>query len=264
MRQVFSSPRLENVERVATLLGEAGIETRITHGRSYKGGLRGAFSYREGARTGPVPAVWVVKSEDQPPARAILRAAGLLDSTRSDTGYALPLFRTEMPTSANDPARKRAFRLKIGLLLVIAVVIGLTFLSLRGPQVVPQQVRAALPAGDSPTPDSLVIAVLAGELPTRAGQEICLEVDGGDPSPSLLAHLPPSPGNVLPASRCAADVHLQTLAVGSYRRSASGGSIVLDRRRGSSLVVSHTYDVRPEGTGWRVVELIDSIPPVGT
>ena len=37
MRQVFSSPRLENVERVSQLLEEAGIETRITHGRSYKG-----------------------------------------------------------------------------------------------------------------------------------------------------------------------------------------------------------------------------------
>jgi hypothetical protein len=254
VRQVFSSPRLENVERVATLLGEAGIETRITDGRSYKGGLRGAFSYREAARTGPVPAVWVVKSEDQPPARAILRAAGLLDSTRSDTGYALPLFRTEMPASAGDPGRKRAFRLKIGLLLVIAIVIVLTFVSLRGPQVAPPQ-HAALPAGDSPTPDSLVIAVLSGELPTRTGQEVCLEVDGGDPSQALLARLPPTPGKVLPASQCVANTQLQTLAVGSYRRNASGsGTIVLDRRRGPSRVVSHTYDVRPEGNGWRVVE----------
>lgn len=254
MRQVFSSLRLENVERVATLLGEAGIETRITHGRSYRGGLRGNFSYREAARTGPVPAVWVVKSEDQPPARAILRAAGLLDSTRSDTGYALPLFRTEMPAAAGDPGRKRAFRLKIGLLVVIAVVIVLAFLSLPGPQVAPPQ-PAALPAGDSPTPDALVVAVLSGELPTRAGQAVCLEVDGGDPSPALLARLLPTPGHVLPASQCVADAQVQTLSVGAYRRHASGaGTIVLDRRRGQSLVVSHTYDVRPEGSGWRVVE----------
>ena len=32
MRQVFSSPRLENVEQVARLLEDAGIETRITDG----------------------------------------------------------------------------------------------------------------------------------------------------------------------------------------------------------------------------------------
>ncbi len=253
MRQVFSSPRLENVERVAALLREAGIETRVTDGRSYKGGLRGAFSYREGARTGPVPAVWVVKSEDQPPARAILRAAGLLDSTRTDTGYALPMFRTEMPLPANDPSRKRAFRLKIGLLLVIAVVIVLSFLSLR-PQLALQDMRAELPAGDSPTPDSLVVAVLAGELPTRAGQQICLAVDGADPSPALLAQLPPSPGKVFPASQCAPNTQLQTLSVGTYRTNASGGTIVFDRRRGPTLVVSHTYDVRPDAAGWRVIE----------
>jgi hypothetical protein len=254
MRQVFSSPRLENVERVATLLGEAGIETRITNGRSYRGALRGNFSYRNQARTGPEPAVWVVKSEDQPPARSILRAAGLLDSTRSDTGYALPMFRTEMPGPEGDPGRKRAFRLKIGLLVVIAVVIVLTFVSLRGPPVMPPQ-HAALPAGDSPTPDSLVVAVLSGELPTRAGQTVCLEVDGGDPSTALLASLSTTPGKVLPASQCVARTQVQTLSVGAYRRHASGaGTIVLDRLRGQSLVVSHTYDVRPEGSGWRVIE----------
>ena len=112
MRQVFSSPRLENVERVAALLREAGIETRVTQARSYKGGLRGDFSYRDHVRTDPVPAVWVVKSEDQPAAREILRDAGLLDSTRVATGYTLPMFRTEAADVADSPARKRAFRLK--------------------------------------------------------------------------------------------------------------------------------------------------------
>ena len=60
MRQVFSSQRLENVEGVARLLRDAGIEVRVTHGRSYKGNRRGTFSYRE--QEGPQPAVWVVRS----------------------------------------------------------------------------------------------------------------------------------------------------------------------------------------------------------
>src|SRR3546814_11896478 len=105
MRQVFSSPRLENVERVAQLLEEAGVQTRLTHGRSYRGGLRGNFSYREGADAKPVPAVWVVRSEDQPRARALLRELGLLDSTRGDTGYRLPTFRSE---TAEAPADARS------------------------------------------------------------------------------------------------------------------------------------------------------------
>ena len=82
MRQVFSSPRLENVERVAKLLRDAGVDTRITHGRSYKGNRRSEFSYRDDNRSEPIPAVWVVKSEDQPKAREILREAGLLEYLR--------------------------------------------------------------------------------------------------------------------------------------------------------------------------------------
>jgi hypothetical protein len=257
MRQVFSSPRLENVERVATLLREAGIETRITHGRSYKGGLRGNFSYRDHTRIDPVPAVWVVKSEDQPAAREILRSAGLLASTRGETGYTLPVFRTEEPAVADDPARKRAFRLKAGLLLVIAVVIVLAFVSQCSPRraTTPPNpaIVAPLPAGMAPVPNSLAIAVLAGELPTRAGQSVCLAIDEGDPSGALLAALPPSAGKVLPASQCAARPDLQTLAIGNFRRSGAGGTITLERRRGTALIATSTYDVRPEGSGWRVV-----------
>ena len=258
MRQVFSSPRMENVERVAQLLREAGIETRITHGRSYKGGLHGEFSYRDHTRTDPVPAVWVVLSEDQPAAREMLRAAGLLDSTRGETGYTLPAFRTELPVSTGDPARKRSFRLKVGLLLVIAMVIALMFVSLRKPQQEATKPRpapiAALPKGDASTPDALAVAVLAGELPTRANQAICLAVDGRDPSPSLLALLPPSPGKVLPASQCGQRADVPTLEIGAYRQAASGATIVLERRRGAAMVISHTYAVRPDGNGWRVIE----------
>jgi len=255
MRQVFSSPRLENVERVAALLKQAGIETRITQARSYKGGLRGDFSYRDHVRTDPVPAVWVVKSEDQPAARELLREAGLLDSTRVATGYTLPMFRTEAAESAASPARKRAFRLKAGLLLVIAVVLVLAFLSQLGPSsrrpaAAP---RAALPAGFSPTPDTLATAVLSGELPKHAGQPVCLSIDGQDPSPSLLARLPSIPGTVLPASQCKDHPERQSLVVGDYRHGGRGGTITFERRRGA-VVIPHHYDVRAEGNGWRLVE----------
>ena len=227
MRQVFSSPRMENVERVAKLLRDAGIETRITHGRSYKGGLRGEFSYRDHVRTEPVPAVWVVLSEDQPAAREILRAAGLLDSTRMETGYSLPAFRTELPVLPADPARRRSFRLKVGLLLVIAMVIALMVVSLRKPPAAALRTPVAeLPKGDVPTPDSLAVAVLAGELPTRSGQTVCLAVDGSTPSPALLAMLPASPGKVLPASQCGATTDAPTLEIHAYRPTAAGATSV--------------------------------------
>lgn len=251
MRQVFSSPRMENVERVAKLLRDAGIDARITHGRSYKGGLRGDFSYRDHVRVDPIPAVWVVKSEDQPAAREILRGAGLLDSTRGETGYTLPVFRTETPDAIIEPGRKRAFRLKIGLLVVIAVVIVLAFVSMRTP---PAVTTGALPAGDSATPDALAVAVLSGELPSHAGQTICLSVDGHDPSPSLLGALHAPAGVVVPASRCPASPQQLALAITAYRTSGATGTIQLSRRRGATVIATHHYDVRPEGSGWRVVE----------
>lgn len=259
MRQVFSSPRVENVEGVAQLLREHGIQVRVTHGRSYRGGLRGNFSYRDGAREGPVPAVWVVLSEDQPRARAMLREHGLLDSTRSDTGYRLPAFRTEDPVAADDPGRRRAFRLKIGLLLVIAVVIGLAFFAQIGRPPVPRAPAAvALPAGVSPTPDALALAVLAGELPDRAGQAVCLSVDGHDPSPALLAALPPTPGQVIALSQCpAADV--PRLAITDYRAHAPSGAGSIDLSRAADAGATprvDTYEVSHNARGWRVIELL--------
>ena len=90
MRQVFSSLRIENVEGIAKMLEAEGIEVRITHGRSYKGGWAGRRSYQEAEKGGPLPAVWVVKSEDQPRARQLLRDAGLLDTTRGGSDSFLP------------------------------------------------------------------------------------------------------------------------------------------------------------------------------
>ena len=260
MRQVFSSPRLENVERVSQLLEDAGIETRITHGRSYKGTRRGDFSYRDHTREGPMPAVWIVKSEDQIRGREILREAGLIDTTRagSDTFLPASLHRREEERKADAGAR-RAFRLKLGLLAVIAIVIVLAFVAQRKSELHAPLANTApaLPAGVVATPDALARAVLAGELPTRAGQAACRSVDGHDPAPSLLAALQGhTPGRVLPASRCPADAATPTLAIHDYRpRGATpAGTITLDRVRGGRLLIRHGYDVRPDAGGWRVVE----------
>jgi hypothetical protein len=44
------------------------------------------------------------------------------------------------------------------------------------------------------------------------------------------------------------------LAVGNYRRHGASGTIDLVRARDGRLLVTHSYEVRPEGAGWRVVE----------
>ena len=126
MRQVFTSPRLENVEGVANLLGEHGIETYISGGRSYKGARRQPFSYRD--KHGEAqPAVWIVKAEDQPRARELLRQAGLIDSTRTDSYLAEPYQPQAGPAPGSGAV---AFRVKLVLLAAIVMFVVMIVLRL--------------------------------------------------------------------------------------------------------------------------------------
>ncbi len=124
MRQVFSSVRLENVEGVAKLLGEHGIEVRITNGRSYKGNRRGGFSYLDKDRnTAAQPTVWVVFPDDQLKARALLREAGLMDTTREglrpETSRPAPI----APTPGYFASRARMW-----VLIAVVILGGMTTL----------------------------------------------------------------------------------------------------------------------------------------
>ena len=124
MRQVFSSVRLENVEGVAKLLSEHGIETRITNGRSYKGNRRGGFSYLDKGRNAAAqPTVWVVFPDDQIKARALLREAGLMETTRES-------FVPESSRPASTPPAPGYFasRARMWLLIVVVILGGMTTL----------------------------------------------------------------------------------------------------------------------------------------
>lgn len=123
MRQLFSSSRLETVEGVARLLNEAGIETWVNEGRSYKGSRRRAFSFREGGDSGAMPGVWVMKAEDLTRARTLLRDAGLIDSTRAESFRQLP------PNTHSPASPKRVVsrvRLVVLALLAMAVMVTLS------------------------------------------------------------------------------------------------------------------------------------------
>ena len=120
MRQIYMSPRMENIERVVALMAEHGIQTSIGNRRAYQGSDWKRFSYTQPGDSDSWPQVSVVRSEDQTRARQILRDAGLEPATR---------FADELAASrsAGDPRahRRASTRLK---LIVLALIAGVAIL----------------------------------------------------------------------------------------------------------------------------------------
>lgn len=118
MRQIYTSPRADNVDRVVALLNAAGIETTLTNRIGWKGGQWKRFSYGAGGNERESwPQVWVVHSNDQTRAREILREIGLEPAVRFADELA-------MSRSGTDIARARAAASKRFKLIVLALVTG--------------------------------------------------------------------------------------------------------------------------------------------
>jgi hypothetical protein len=291
MRQVFSSPRIENVEGVARLLEDAGIEVRITHGRSYRSAIRGNFSYRESADAGPRPAVWIVKSEDQPRARQLLREAGLLHTAAGP--MPMDSYIPETPHMNRErvviaaPTSRRASRIRYGLLAGIALMVVLTYVATRSPT--PQTASSApVPASASAparsgaatpatvagpiaapstayviaTPPALAEMLFAAELDARQADLFCLAIDGADPPAELLARLNPSRGEARPASACSDDARDRvSIDVTRYRTDGSGvGTVgVVIHHSGSDAPRENQIrqlEVQRTGDRWQVLRVL--------
>ncbi len=149
MRQVFTSQRLETVEGVARLLEDAGIPVHVSHARSYRSRRSGQFSFSDPSPAKSHPAVWVRVPEDQPRARELLRQAGLMTTTRSYSD--LPDTVAGLPPSRFAGGSRWAWRLRIGLLAIIAAVAVFIWLGrsgTRAPVQAPPDVQ--LPAASPP------------------------------------------------------------------------------------------------------------------
>lgn len=272
MRQVFSSARLENVERVADMLRAEGIEVQISNGRSYKGNRRGTFSYRDQA-AGPRPAVWVTRSEDQPRARALLRDTGLLQTQPSTRSYLAQGELTFAADNAPPPRRglSRAAKIRYALLGGAVVVIGLSWWSRPSPDapaptpdiappvaqgpsldMLPQTVEAGVHR--IPVPQALAATLLADALRAQSGP-VCVAVDGDTPTAPLLAELEAGYAQVLPASACTGgDGQAAWLEIHNYRTDGSGRGTVELSNGGSDAaqgVITRTFDVQRQDRDWR-------------
>lgn len=144
MRQVYASPRGENVDRVEAMLNEAGIATRVVNRDKLNRGRFQKFSYREQGRSQDWPAVQVVSAEDMPKARELLRAAGLMGSTRPDAEAPMP--RWEAPGNGPDDMARRMRRIAMIAVFIALIVLAWAY------QTVPSRTGpiAPLPAARPP------------------------------------------------------------------------------------------------------------------
>jgi len=120
MRQIYTSPRMENIERVVALMAQHGIQTSITNRRAYQGADWKRFSYTAKGDRDAWPQVSVVRSEDQTLARKVLRDAGLEPATR---------FADELAAArgVGGPATHRRASMRIKL-VVLALIAGVSVL----------------------------------------------------------------------------------------------------------------------------------------
>ena len=279
MRQVFSSLRLENVESVAQLLRDAGIEVRITNGRSYKGAMRSRASYSD--QNAPKPAVWVVHSEDHIRAREILRENGLLESTRPTDSFQPLSFRQEEAVYEKSPAQKRMFRLKLGLLAGMAVIIVLSMV--RGCYAPKQVAAPAAPvvsdkaAREGGTPESLALAVFAKEV-SKEKLVLCLSIDDADASGAVIAAMKQPSNEVVPMSQCVREFDP---ARGSYQAATGKPALLVTVRSFKSTgpdaatvefesfhhgQYAHykTLEVKRIGGAWQVTKVLKHVASFGT
>lgn len=121
MRQIYTSPRMENIQRVVALMAEQGIETSISNRRAYQGSDWKRFSYTAKGDRDSWPQISVVRSEDQTRARQILRDAGLEPATR---------FADELAASRGfgdaTTHQRASSRVK---LIVLALIVGIILLA---------------------------------------------------------------------------------------------------------------------------------------
>lgn len=129
MRQIYTSPRPENIERVVQLLAEHGIETTVTNRRVYQRPSYNRFSYSARDSGEDWPKVWITRAEDQTRAREVLREIGIEPATR----YASELAAQRRPGAAGPGHHAYvASRVRTALVAAVGAMFVLLVLKMMG------------------------------------------------------------------------------------------------------------------------------------
>ncbi|RDI97955.1 hypothetical protein DVT68_12735 [Dyella solisilvae] len=127
MRQLYTSPRQENIDRVAALLAEHGIECSIENRSNYRRPSYQRFSYSQRNENRDNWAqVWVTRADDYTQARALLKELGIEPVIRH--GEELALARNPTAESRRQSVATRARRIVMLAVAGAFVVLMLRYL----------------------------------------------------------------------------------------------------------------------------------------
>jgi hypothetical protein len=127
MRQIYTTPRPENIDRVVALLDEHGIETTVNNRSNWNRPSYERFSYAQPEQNNgreSWPQVWVNKAEDYTRARALLKEIGIEPAIRH----------AEELAAARDPSpvlRRRGTATRVRRIVLVAVLAAFALVMLR-------------------------------------------------------------------------------------------------------------------------------------
>ncbi|BDU22625.1 hypothetical protein [Dyella sp. GSA-30] len=128
MRQIYTSPRPENIDKVVELLKEQGIETTVNNRSNWNKPNYERFSYSQRRENRDSwPQVWVNHADDYTRARSALREVGIEPVIRH--GEELAAARNPAPEAKR---RDVATRIRRIVLLAVAGAFVITMLRYMG------------------------------------------------------------------------------------------------------------------------------------
>lgn len=127
MRQIYTSPRPENIDRVVALMAEHGIEASVANRSNYNRPSWQRFSYsqRQDNRDSWAQ-VWITRPDDYTRARALLREIGIEPVIRH--GEELAAVRNPTPEMRREHIVARVRRIVLLLVLAAFAMVMLRFL----------------------------------------------------------------------------------------------------------------------------------------
>jgi hypothetical protein len=127
MRQIYTSPRQENIDTVVALMAAHGIEATVANRSNYNRPTWQRFSYlqRQEDRSSWAQ-VWITHADDHTRARALLRDIGIEPVIRH--GEELAAARSPSPIDRRERAAARVRRFLLLAVLVVFAVQMLRYL----------------------------------------------------------------------------------------------------------------------------------------